>query len=73
MKLAALGLVCFLAACASGLPELGVAQVERTCARWCEVKYPSCAFDGAIVAARTAEQGVCQKQYITCVETCPPR
>lgn len=74
MKLAAaLGLLVALAGCASGKPELDVAQVERTCSRWCEKKFPNCAFDGAITATQTAEQATCQNQYLSCVKTCPPR
>ncbi len=73
MKFAVLGFALVVTACASGRPELDVARVEATCARWCEKKFPSCAFDGAIVAAKNATLGACQKQYMTCVETCPPR
>ena len=73
MKLAALSLALALAACASGAPDLDVAQVEATCARWCAVSYPACAFDGAIVPPKTEALASCQATYLTCVLTCPPR
>lgn len=73
MKLAMLGLAFVLTACASGTPELDVAQVEGTCAKWCKATHASCAFDGAIISAKTAPLDACQKAYIKCVETCIPR
>ncbi|MEO8280445.1 MAG: hypothetical protein ABI564_12190 [Ideonella sp.] len=73
MKFAMLGLALALTACASGKPDLDVAQVEGTCAKWCKATHSSCAFDGAIIPAKTAPLDACQQQYITCIKTCIPR
>ncbi|WP_418314809.1 hypothetical protein [Piscinibacter sakaiensis] len=74
MKLAAAALALLLtSACATGVPDLEIALVERTCSQWCIDKHPKCAFTGAIVEPKTDELRACHKSFISCVRSCPPR
>ncbi len=73
MKLAALAAVMLLSACASGVPNLEVAQWDQTCTRWCVNNHPTCAFDGAIVEPKTEPLLSCHKKYLACVRSCPSR